>query len=593
MRKDSDDAVDLVPSVVLTDAALPPSSTDAQQHAAAVPAKRALRKNIRPSTAEASKESYILPSTECVSLPTSDDPDVVAIAAHAPAHAAQTSSDPGSYHTYSLSRSVPDLDTTDAPGQSSEWSLPSKNTESIAPDYNWATFVHAYALGMWDPHKTPTQPRFMFDPQLTVSERSPIPKESPRDLFLTIPSSSSDPVHLHQSPKSVSPSGIVEDSTSLAASGAPSQSAPQGSYVPPLPSSIAPSITRAPSRRASGPAPLGPHRLRNSLADIRSSSATPAATLSLGALPPVSHPDVTTTAAAMRWAAAGVNLAPLALPSPEHELTDPMRNARAVIPDSLAPELVSQIPPSPSRGTRTRGSSFWQVSQPVANTPSLPPIQGSPATTPPFVNVPSELSTAATSNVTSPNNPSFLSLPPPVGLAPATAPAQASDSVDVEDDYFGSAEAPSAQFSSEKLSNISESPNPVLHRSDTNSSFDTHTDVQSVPALSRRVILTRQFSAPLPGPQTFEHRLEAHRTASDATAMMRASRAIKEETMFVELGYVPAPYPPDELERRRALNQFNIRNSGSDVNFDRIEHLTKLVFNTKVVLISLIDSNEQ
>lgn len=63
--------------------------------------------------------------------------------------------------------------------------------------------------------------------------------------------------------------------------------------------------------------------------------------------------------------------------------------------------------------------------------------------------------------------------------------------------------------------------------------------------------------------------------------------------MFLELGYVPAPYPPDELERRRALNQFNIRNSGSDMNFDRIEHLTKLVFNTKVVLISLIDSNEQ
>lgn len=552
MRTDPDDALD--PSV---------STTDVQQHAAVVapipPARRPVRRNVRPSTAEPSRESYILPS----------NPDEVAIAAAT----TDAQSDPRS--------PAPIVASAQAP---SDWSLPAKNTESIGADYDWATFVNAYALGLWDAHKTPTQPRFIFEqpppPQLTVTEASPIGRDDVRDLHLSIPTSSSDPVHLHQSPKSISPT--VDDSIR------PRQSAPPDPYPPPP---IAPSITRTPSRRVSGPAP--PHRLRNSFADIRSSFTTPGATLSLGTLPPVSHPDVTTTAAAMRWAAAGVSLAPLALPSPEHELTDPMRNARAVIPDSLAPEIASQIPPSPSRGTRTRGSSFWELSQPVADTPSLPPIQGSPATTPPFANPPSDISTtAATSNVTSPTHPSFLSLPP-ASLPPATAPAQASDSADIDGDYFGSAEAPSAHSSSEKLSNISELPNPVLHRSDTGSSFDTHTDVQSVPALSRRVILTRQFSAPLPSLQTFEHRLEAHRTSSDATAMMRASRAIREESMFLELGYVPAPYPPDELERRRALNQFNIRNSGSDMNFDRIEHLTKLVFNTKVVLISLIDSNEQ
>jgi hypothetical protein len=67
----------------------------------------------------------------------------------------------------------------------------------------------------------------------------------------------------------------------------------------------------------------------------------------------------------------------------------------------------------------------------------------------------------------------------------------------------------------------------------------------------------------------------------------------KEEAMFLELGYLAPPYPPDELDRRRALYQFNIWNTGPDINFERIEHLTKLVFSTKTVIISLIDGNEQ
>ncbi|KAL0577654.1 hypothetical protein V5O48_004343 [Marasmius crinis-equi] len=70
-------------------------------------------------------------------------------------------------------------------------------------------------------------------------------------------------------------------------------------------------------------------------------------------------------------------------------------------------------------------------------------------------------------------------------------------------------------------------------------------------------------------------------------------RAAKEEQMFHEIGYLAPPNPPDELERRRALYKFNIWNTGSDLNFDRIAHLAKLVFNTKGVFISLLDGNEQ
>ncbi|KAH9989015.1 hypothetical protein BJV77DRAFT_1018997 [Russula vinacea] len=65
-----------------------------------------------------------------------------------------------------------------------------------------------------------------------------------------------------------------------------------------------------------------------------------------------------------------------------------------------------------------------------------------------------------------------------------------------------------------------------------------------------------------------------------------AGRALKEETMFIDLGYLAPPYPPDELDRRRALYQFNIWNTGPDINFERIEHLTKLVFSTKTYVSS-------
>ena len=38
--------------------------------------------------------------------------------------------------------------------------------------------------------------------------------------------------------------------------------------------------------------------------------------------------------------------------------------------------------------------------------------------------------------------------------------------------------------------------------------------------------------------------------------------------------------------------RFNIWNTGHDVNFDRIAHLVKLVFNTRIVVIALIDGTD-
>lgn len=39
--------------------------------------------------------------------------------------------------------------------------------------------------------------------------------------------------------------------------------------------------------------------------------------------------------------------------------------------------------------------------------------------------------------------------------------------------------------------------------------------------------------------------------------------------------------------------RFNIWNTGHDANFDRIAHLAKLVFNTRIVAISLVDGTDE
>ncbi|KAK0235796.1 hypothetical protein EDD85DRAFT_771542 [Armillaria nabsnona] len=102
------------------------------------------------------------------------------------------------------------------------------------------------------------------------------------------------------------------------------------------------------------------------------------------------------------------------------------------------------------------------------------------------------------------------------------------------------------------------------------------------PTPPRRTILTRQSSAPLPTPL-----IPAAHVASVP------QRAADNEQLYNELGYFTSPDPPDEMERRRALYKFNLWDTTPDINFDRIAHLAKLVFNTKGVFICLIDGNDQ
>ncbi|KAJ6577377.1 hypothetical protein B0H19DRAFT_1119550 [Mycena capillaripes] len=155
----------------------------------------------------------------------------------------------------------------------------------------------------------------------------------------------------------------------------------------------------------------------------------------------------------------------------------------------------------------------------------------------------------------------------------------------------------------------------------------TYVSAQSVPAPPRRgAALTRQMSAPLPRsgaavlgtltpatPRALssdpgrETLLGAANPSSGSAGKQRASpvkkvarrsskedaRAVREERAYAAREFLAPPYPPDELGRRRALYKFNIMHTGPDLNFDRIAHLAKLVFNTKGVLISVVDGEEE
>ena len=452
-------------------------------------------------------------------------------------------------------------------------------------EYDWACFINAYALGRWEPHKPPPPPRSCFEHQhrpLPSAGSSPDVRSEPH-IFSISPSGSTGIAQIV--PSSATPQGASfphassdgstglprENDTPPQTTSPPSTASSSSSQMQPSPASS--SLVRGPSasRRSTtvNIAPM-PHRLRSSFADIRTSAgARPVLEppLTSTAAPVVPHPDATTAAAAMRWAGARINIAPLALPSPEHELTDPFRNARTVIP-GLNPPNVSLGPQSPRH--RQRLGSFWEGTVDVDGGTGLPStlssIEGSPPSTPPD----------ADDSDTEPEPPSASSVgASPPYVTPASVPLRG-----YGDDYFG---VTALSVSSVPLTD-SDSVRQHEHVP------SEHQAAQTSFVALRRVNLARQTSSPFPnndpGPSV-------EVSSSSRVVDAGAGRALKEEAMFIELGYLAPPYPPDEFDRRRALYQFNIWNTGPDINFERIEHLTKLVFSTKTVIISLIDGNEQ
>jgi hypothetical protein len=86
-------------------------------------------------------------------------------------------------------------------------------------------------------------------------------------------------------------------------------------------------------------------------------------------------------------------------------------------------------------------------------------------------------------------------------------------------------------------------------------------------------------------------RLDASMRDLKDVPLYRVPEKTREEKHFEEKGYLLAPIPSNDAQRRKALYRFKLLHTSQDVNFDRIAHLAKLVFSTRIVLISLVDEN--
>jgi hypothetical protein len=244
-----------------------------------------------------------------------------------------------------------------------------------------------------------------------------------------------------------------------------------------------------------------------------------------------------------------------ALPSPEHELTDPMRGVTARIPGAHPTG-----PKTPGEQRVSAIPSFWAgttdveyASRRLETIEDASPAGGAAAA----ASAPPEDGNGNGSEKDGERGAGSGRAAP---LPPATAPVArgpGSESAAPEDDYFGP--TPPSSFASSSSSGSAghpARPSFIAARRDSEPPLDV--GVTSVPAVQRRVALTRQTSSPLPTLAGEEGLYipgipQSTGGAREAAAREGNRRAVKEKQMFEELGYLVPPNTPDELDRRRAL----------------------------------------
>ncbi|CAE6416351.1 unnamed protein product [Rhizoctonia solani] len=448
---------------------------------------------------------------------------------------------------------------------------------------DWTTFMQAYANGEWDPVRIP---------------------EPPFELKLPAP-----PIRISVSPM-ISSSALSSTST-VAATLSPSLSNSPGSTSPPrglagpdrrpriVPDSRTSSIA---SRRGTATPDLSsssnhlihpnfpyinaPRKVQRSHSDVevRSPGGVPPTTLP--ALPSPSI-DRAATAATIRWAGSGVNVAPYALPSPEAaELLDPMRKAHPM----LNP---------PSSHSKSRLSKFWESPQDPVPPPAIVPQPPSPESD----SLKEKLSTRYY----------------PLHKSSFSATRRPSNS---QGDYFSrspsriQSRAHSRSPASDKSRDAPvHPPNSNNQPSNPPASLQATTWTNLAASSSRTNLADVCLPDPFKGSvlsstglglnsDSGSHLGNGSSTLPDQLLTSLSSSAdmefftpsetlIKSDDDSSRSSYLIPPLPPDELERRKALYRFNILHTSRDVNFDRITHLCKLVFSTKMIIISLIDKDEQ
>ena len=456
------------------------------------------------------------------------------------------------------------------------------------PEYthlDWPGFIHAYARGRWDPHRTPQRPR-------STVQVAEMPKVSSMDYLkcdhseITTSAEVFDtPVTNVSSPSSTAESpallfdGLVENLEYDQSFTVPSSNGIfQESQAFQKPTFLSfPNHTSALKFRAPRPiAPLTllPYRLRSSF-----SSGTSVPGDNLPPMTTITNAELQTTVATMRWAAAKVDISPLALPSPEHELADPMRGITATIPgahpvDSYSdPSLMSGV------SRRSRLTEFWEGTNDVEedkthrkrssysrNSREESESAEKPAQLFQTLDPAMKADCITTSNSVSPlaQQKSHLSLLE--SAIPATAPPREAynSSDDLPGDYFGNVISKPTISSSdvELMANEAVSESKILLSTNVippggvrlEATQVSEVGTVSVPVAVRKMCLTRQISSPLPivPPIKADNRIFGGRVISDLQ-LPRLQRMSKEEQLFNQLGYLAPPDPFDELDRKKAL----------------------------------------
>ncbi|KAG8906833.1 His Kinase A domain containing protein [Tulasnella sp. 403] len=330
----------------------------------------------------------------------------------------------------------------------------------------------------------------------------------------------------------------------------------------------------------------------------------------------------TTAAATVRWAGAGVDVAPLALPSPEFELTDPMRRASRGAASSTPPPTAkldrSQL------GTKydRMGHTAWE------GLPSSAPVRVKPSSDRPGYfaarQSTSRLEAITGSPVGSPGERSSIDVDIPTVAAPSEPPSPSAKRKSREGILFHPASSPwgSPGSSASSYRSFHTAYNPQTSASATAPPHrlpDDHNDYFGhIPFKDGDGARGKAASSQARTPDGRRGSVESCMLPSvgndssmeispytlmaippndprDSLQLGMASSGTSDpyEAWFSRMGYLLSPPPSDELERRKALYKFNVLYTARDLNFDRIAHLAKLVFNTKIVAISLLDEKQQ
>lgn len=430
---------------------------------------------------------------------------------------------------------------------------PARRQTASPEPMGWSTFSEAYAFGLFDPNKMPVPP---------------VPSDSP----INIPSAKSSPgkeLRSHTVPHPpVTAAPRLPPSTISDSSGGSS-----GTTVSSAPTTSASSLVQSSVSTTSKGSMSAAMAARKRAFELESISRPSAAATTIGDTSPVrpdhlALPSYSLAAATVRMASThlrDLDFAPLGAPSPERELLDPLASVMSGDSAHTAKESASSDPGT-SRFPLSRSMSSALTGRgrdPDLPPYHLPPIKASPVSTPdesPHYRGKGK-EPALDRRATSPDKARKGGIVN-TRIPPASAPVERAVEHEAAADYFGNAVSPYVTSSSSSSKTATEKGTPHVN--------------QTLGARGGAPVKEEDSPAEVP---TME--LPPVVNPSDM------------QGIYEHYGWLPAPLPPGEAARRKALYRFNILHTSSDVNFDRIAHLAKLVFNPKIVLIALIDGDTQ